>query len=432
MPPRRRSKRKGRVTYLTGIAAVACAAVPARAPAQDMADLNAQIGKLQVELAAQRKQMEEQTRRIAQQQEELDRLLKRVVGADHGAIASTSLQPAPVTPPASSERPAVAEASGSALPDVPVGGSPGLTRVEQASAVLQGAGVLTLRGRFVLEPSVEYTSSSSNSLVFRGVELIPGIQVGLIDASNVDRDTIVLAQTVRYGLTRNLELEARVPFLWRSDRSAATQQQQGTISEATRLSQNGLGDIEIGLRYQLNHPVGEKPILIGTFRVKSDTGRSPFAVPFDSSGVAQGLATGSGFWAIQPGFSFLLPSDPVVIFGGVSYLRQFSKDIDRQIGTAMIGRVDPGDAAAANIGFGFALNPRFSFSLGYQHNYIFPMHWLIDGASNRSDGLQVGAFTLGMSYRLTERKTVNFALELGATHDAPDVSLIIRLPISPE
>ena len=402
------------------LAATAIAGVPVAAKAQHT-DLNRQINAMQLELTAQRNQIEEQTRRLTQQQEELDRLHRLVSIANH--VANPQLS----EPTKASATP---DTSVAVLPAGPVGGLPSPARVEQVNAVLEGVGVLTQPRHFVLEPSLEYTSSSNNRLVFRGVELIPGIQVGLIEANDVARNTIVLAQTVRYGLTKDIEVEGRVPVLWRSDRITAMQQSQDTTSQSTRLSRSGLGDIEIGLRYQLNHPIGEKPILIGTFRVKSDTGKSPFEVPFDSSGVAQGLATGSGFWAAQPGLSFLLPSDPVVIFGGASYLHQFSKNIDRVIGTATVGRVDPGDAIGANLGFGFALNSRFSFSLAYQHSYILPMRWEINGSPNRSDALQVGTFAVGMSYRLTERQSLNFGMEIGATRDAPDVSLIVRLPFS--
>lgn len=402
----------------------AIALLPTAASAQTSSDISQQIGNLERELAAQRSVIAEQTRELAEQQQELDRLRRLVAPDDPAARAASASMP-------QSAPPAAPAATVAALPDRPVGEAPEMTRVAAVDAVAEGAGVLTRRGHFVLEPSLEYTNSSNNRLVFRGVELIPGLQVGQIEASDAERETIVGADTLRYGLTGNLEIEARVPVLARIDHFTATQQSRNITAQTSKLSRKGLGDIEVGLRYQLNHPLGEKPILIGTFRVKSDTGKSPFDVPFDSAGVAQGLATGSGFWAIQPGLNVLLPSDPVVIFGGASYLHQFARNIDRVVGEATIGRVDPGDAINANAGFGFALNQRFSFSLGYQHNYIFPMHWQINGAANTAEGLQVGSLALGMSYRVTEEQSVNFGVEIGATRDAPDVSLIVRLPFSP-
>jgi hypothetical protein len=133
---------------------------------------------------------------------------------------------------------------------------------------------------------------------------------------------------------------------------------------------------------------------------------------------------------VQPSVNFLLPSDPAVIFGSLGYLWHIPRDIDREVGGALIGRVDPGDAISGNLGFGFALNPRFSFSLGYRHSYIFPSTTEIGASTERSNRAQVGSFTFGMSYRLTPRQSVNIAVEMGATADAPDLGLTLRFPFS--
>jgi Putative MetA-pathway of phenol degradation len=326
-------------------------------------------------------------------------------------------------------RPAAAQS----LPDSPVGEAPPpepdavRARVE---AVPEGSGVLTPAGHLVLDTSFEYTNSSANRLVFRGFELIPGLQVGLIEASEANRDTLAGTVAVRYGITNRLEVEGRMSALYRSDRIQVAQQREASIVRVLKLSEYNIGDAEFAVRYQLNAPRGEQPIWIANLRVKSDTGKGPFDVGYDEFGVATGLATGSGFWGVQPGISFLLPSDPVVIYGGLSYLYNIPKTINRIIADALIGRVDPGDAINANLGFGFALNPRFSFSLGYQHSYIFPSHQEIGGTNQRSNHLQVGSFAFGMSYRLNPRQSVNFGVQLGATADAPNVGVVMRLPLS--
>jgi hypothetical protein len=106
-----------------------------------------------------------------------------------------------------------------------------------------------------------------------------------------------------------------------------------------------------------------------------------------------------------------------------------ARDVDRQVGDVFIGRVNPGDAITANIGFGFALNPRFSYSLGYRHNYILQTHSEIGGTNQDSARLQVGQLNLGMSYRLTPKHVINLGFEFGVTEDAPDVSITLRSPI---
>ena len=68
----------------------------------------------------------------------------------------------------------------------PVGEAPTVVDAPPIIAALpEGQGVLTPRGRLVLDPSIEYSSSSSNRLVYRGVEIVTGIQVGL------DRKSVV-------------------------------------------------------------------------------------------------------------------------------------------------------------------------------------------------------------------------------------------------
>ena len=321
------------------------------------------------------------------------------------------------------------------VPGQPVGEAPAedeASKVQtRVQAVPEGQGVLTRAGRLVIEPSVEYSLSSTNRLVFRGVELVPGFQIGLIEASDARRETLVGAASLRYGITNRLQAEVRVPFLYRNDRIAVVQQRDLGIVRTIALSEKDLGDIEFGLRYQLNRPRGaQQPIYTVGVSVKSTTGKGPFDIGYDEFNVATGLTTGSGFWAVSPSLNFLLPSDPVVIYGGVGYLLHIGRDINKTVGTAFIGHVNPGNAISANLGFGFALNPRFSFSLGYRHSYIFPTTSEIGNTIQRSDKLQSGSMLLGMSYRLSERTSLNFGFEFGVTEEAPDVAISLRVPFS--
>jgi hypothetical protein len=371
-------------------------------------------------------------RQIAQQQAQVDQLASLALNGRLGERmggwpldllrgAGMAQGPGPALPGPGSDT--------VALPDAPVGEAPPPSDTEQrVAAVPEGQGVLTRAGELIFEPSIEYTRSSTNRLVFRGIELIPGIQIGLIEATDADRDTLVATGALRYGVTDRLEVEVRVPYLYRNDRIEVAQQRDEGIVRQIALRENGIGDAELSLRYQFNRPVGQKPIFVGSLRVKSDTGKGPFDIGYDEFGVATGLATGSGFWAIQPGINFLMPSDPAVLYGGMAYLYHMPRDVNKMVGDVPVGRVDPGDAISANVGFGFALNPRFSFSLGYRHNYIFPSETEIGGTHQRSKYLHVGSLNLGMSYRLTRRNVLNMGFEFGVTEDAPDVSITLRMP----
>lgn len=380
--------------------------------------LEEQLLRLETELKAQRDLINQQQAQITAQQGEINALkvsleLQNIRGAGLAQAGAPAQQTTP-------------------LPDQPVGEgptSPPLAERAEIQAIPKDLGVLTPAGQLVFDPSLEYTRSSTSRLVFRGIELIPGIQIGLIEATDADRDAIRANAALRYGVTPRLELEASLPFIHRHDRVEVVQHRDSQIVRDITLKGDGIGDAEFTARYQLNRVRPLKPIWIVSLRVKSRTGEGPFEIPFDEFGVATGLATGSGFWGFEPGISFLLPSDPVVIYGGLSYFYHMARDIDREIGDVFIGRVDPGDAITANIGFGFALNPRFSFSLGYRHNYILATTSEIGDTEQESAKLHVGQLNFGMSYRLTRRHVVNLGFEFGVTEDAPDVSITLRSPI---
>lgn len=419
MRVRFRSTRSATVALTT---LLLCSAAPP-ALAQD-ADVASDIRRLEA-------MIREQQTRIDAQQSEIEALRKmlsnnelalyRAMGLPSGNRFS-SIQNVPPPPPSAGQD--------VQMPDTPVGEQREVepdTRI-QAAAVPQEQGVLTPRGRLVFDPTLEYTQSATDRLVFRGFELIPGIQVGLIEASKARRDTFVSTLAARYGLTSRLEFEVRVPFVHRYDRIEVAQQRDEGIVRSISLDGNDIGDVEFGARYQINRQRGQNPIFIAGLRVKSDTGLGPFSIDYDEFGVATSLATGSGFWGIQPSINMLLPSDPVVIFGSAAYLAHLPRDVNRTVGGAPIGRVDPGDAISGSLGFGFALNPRFSYSMGYRHSYIFATTTEIAGSIERSRPLQVGSLTLGMSYRLNPKSALNVAFEVGVTQDAPDIGITLRAP----
>lgn len=423
------------IVALSGGRALAqdAALVTATVPMEQRVDvLERQVREQQSEIAA-LKQM------LARSAEANDTMLAMIQGRGLGG----PIPMAPLVPGSDrsdrfdlAQQSAQAPLTGAApVPGQPVGEAPAdeeANKVQaRVAAVPEGQGVLTRKGTLVIEPSLEYALSSTNRLVFRGIELVPGIQIGVIEASNAERLTLVGAYSARYGLTNNLQAEVRVPYLYRSDRIDVVQQRDEGIVRTLSFKEKDIGDIEFGLRYQVNRPrSAQQPIFTAGLSVKSDTGKGPFDIGYDEFGIATGLTTGSGFWAVAPSLNFLLPSDPVVIYGGVGYLWHMGRDINKDVGGTFVGHVNPGDAISANLGFGFALNPRFSFSLGYRHSYLFPTTSEIGGTIQKSSRLQVGSLSLGMAYRLTETTSLNFGVDVGVTEDAPDVSLSLRVPFS--
>ncbi|HYD88424.1 MAG TPA: hypothetical protein VEA80_13190 [Vitreimonas sp.] len=409
----------------TAIAAVLLFAPDARA--QDASELE----QLRAAIAAQQQQIEAQQRAIEEQRVLIEQLMARE--AERAHVAAEELDDIRAAGPRPYAYDLITldggDADGGQSSDEPVGEAPPPPQAQPDLAALPDfAGVLTPRGRFLLEPSLEYTNSSSNRLVFRGVEIVTGVQIGVIEASDVDRSTVVATAAGRYGLTDRLELELRVPYLYRRDRVTTLAQRDDQIVREFKLEGDDIGDIEAAIRYQLNNARRGGPIYIANLRVKSDTGTSPYEIARDEFGVLTELPTGSGFWGVEPGLTVLLPSDPVVLFANASYLYHMPEDVDRTIGDVFVGRVDPGDSIGASAGFGFALNQRFSYSLGYKHNYIFPTETELGDTTQESDEIHVGSLLFGMSYRLSDSATASLNFEFGVTEDAPDARMVFRMP----
>jgi hypothetical protein len=419
-----------RHALVRGLSSCAIAFLPSAAYAASAADQSTgfaqQLADLANRVSAQQTQIDAQQQQIAADRVEIMRLRQQGIAAladERGMGDGSGAQPGGATGSAvpQSSAPAIAGESLAPKPDI----------AERAQAVPQGLGVLTPAGKTTIQPSITYIRAANNRLVFAGIELVPGLQIGSIQASTADRNTTIGQLSVWHGFSSRLEGEITIPMMRRQDSIHLAQVRDGTVSTGFDLSKTALGDIEGAIRWQLNAPIAsDKPIFVAALRVKSNTGISPFSITYDEFGIAHGLATGSGFWGVQPGITFLLPSDPAVIYGGISYLYQFSRNINRVVNDTLIGRVKPGGAISANIGFGFSLNPRFSFSLGYSHSYIMPTKTELNGSQQQSTTLQVGTLDFGMSYRLTQRNSVNFAFQFGVTQDAPGLAVTLRLPFT--
>ncbi len=314
----------------------------------------------------------------------------------------------------------------------PVGEAPPKTeRVPpEVKAVPELGGVLTPQGKLVLEPSLEYSHSQVNRFTFSGVEILDTFLIGILEAQEADRDLISPALTARYGITERLELEVKVPYVYRDETlSTNIPQVTGGVELTRNLDGHGIGDVEVGLHYQINRGLKGWPFFVANLRYKSNTGEGPFDVDRNAEGVETELPTGSGFHAIEPSLTVLFPSDPAVFFTNVGYLIHIQDDVDKTFGDQRVGKVDPGDAFRISFGMAYAINEATSFTIGYKHDFIEETDTEINDVNFSSSSLDVGAVLLGSSYQLSDRVGISLNLEIGATEDAPDVRLTLRVPV---
>ncbi|WP_159627810.1 autotransporter outer membrane beta-barrel domain-containing protein [Massilia puerhi] len=306
-------------------------------------------------------------------------------------------------------------------------------------------GVLTQRGTYVLEPSVQYGYSSSNRVALVGYTVIPAILIGLVDVREIKRNTFTTAITGRTGINNRMEVEVKVPYVYRSDATVSRELFTGTAVERVfDTSGKGLGDIEVAGRYQLNNGGADKGYYIAGLRYKSRTGRDPFEVVTDcdqrcigenvtGTGLPLDLPTGSGFHSLQGTLTWLYPSDPAVFFGNLSYVHNFKRDnVTRLVRNGVrepLGELEPGYVLGFNFGMGLALNDKASLSLGYDHSTIARMKQNGSPVAG-SVRTQLGTLLLGYSYRLSPKRTLNIAVGAGVTRDTPDVTLTLRVPMT--
>jgi hypothetical protein len=315
----------------------------------------------------------------------------------------------------------------------------------EVAPIFETPGVLTARGKLVLEPAFQFGYSSSNRVALVGYTIIPALLIGLIDVREIKRNTSTATLSGRYGLSNRTELELRLPYIYRSDSTVSREVFTGAaVEKVFDVSGRALGDVELSLRHQLNDGGADKPFYVAGLRFKSRTGRDPFDVVTDcvrrcvgenvtGTGLPMDLPTGSGFYALQPSLTWLYPSDPAVLFGSVSYLHNFQrKDLSRLVlegEREPLGTIKPGAVLGVNFGVGLALNEKASISFGYDHSSI---------ARTRQNGVpapgsvrtQLGTLLVGFSYRLNPKRTVNISVGAGLTRDTPDVSVMLRVPTS--
>lgn len=316
-------------------------------------------------------------------------------------------------------------------PQQPVGQPPPQQEAPrpEVQAIPELGGVLTPEGTLVLEPSVQYSHSQVNRFTFLGVEILDTFLIGLIEAQDADRDLYQAAVTARYGITDRLEVELKVPYIYRDDEISFIIPQVDPDTELTQDADgHGIGDIELGLHYQINSGRGDWPIFIGNLRYKSPSGKGPFDVDRGPNGLETELATGSGFHGIEPSVTILYPNDPAVLFANFGYFFHLPDDVNETFNDQTIGEVDPGDAFRMSFGFAYSINERSSFTLGYKHDFIGETETEVNGVDLSSSSLSIGSLLFGYSFQVNEYTSTNLNLELGVTDDAPDVLMTLRVP----
>ena len=434
--------RPHRALLLLACSSLAWSGADAQTQGSSTAARNAtkRVEALQRQVTDQGRQIDELRKQAAEQEARYRELQERLVTQEaRGAPRTDGAKTAEVKPAAEGEaveigpRPVrVGVAPSDEAPPAPV------------AQLFDEPSILTPKGTFVFEPSLQYGYSSSNRVALVGYTVIPAILIGLVDVREFKRNAFIGALTGRWGVSNRMELELKVPYVSRSDSTISREIFTGSaFDNVFNTSGKGLGDVEVAARYQLMDGRDNKPYLVGALRYKARTGTDPFEVPTDcvtrclgnatGTGLPLEPPTGSGFNSLQPSVTWLMPSDPAVFFGGFSYTYNFSRsDLSRTVlngQTEFIGDVKPGDVWGMNFGMGLAINEKSSFSLGMELYSLGPTKQNGQTVTG-SVRTQLASLLLGYSYRFGDKTTLNVTVGAGLTRDTPDLQLTVRVPMS--
>jgi len=394
-----------------------------------LAEYKKLIAEQQKEFQLQRQIIAEQGKELEQLKLRLDALTNQAAENKQVPVKQTSSQPQIVSAKNNNE-PTTKQ---NQLPSKPVGQAPpGATEKPRPPEIPRLSdtvgGVLTRKGKIVVEPSMAYSYTSNNRVFLDAFTFLPAIAIGLIDIRDIKRHSFIGTLGARYGVTDRLEVELRAPYTYRDDtqRSRPVGISAG-IDETFNATGMGIGDIEAAARYQLTTGSGGWPILVGNIVATAPTGKSPFDVEYVQAQGVPGatfpteLPTGAGYFSYQPSITALYPTDPAVFFGNLSY----SYNVET---STNFGKINPGDALGLSFGMGFGINERSSYSLGYSHRHV--MESQQNGVNIKGSTLDIGQLLVGYSFKYSPKTTFNLSLAIGTTTDAQDVSLNFRVPMT--
>lgn len=347
--------------------------------------------------------------------------------------------PASATPPESQSTPPPSGSEAAPIQGPSAAQQQARQVVETAPTLSSTGGVLTPKGQFVLDPSIEYDYWSQNQLGVNGFQIIPGITFGNIFANRVEQNITTAALTGRYGITDRWEVNVKVPYVYNSGQTISLIP-IGTTAQLLSVGATGkgLGDIQFGSSYQINSGSNGWPIVVANALFKTATGVSPYQVPIVTvndpngqflEGQPKSLATGTGFYAVEPSLTVLLPTAPGVLFANLQDIHSLGRTVNIQNVSGGPGTptyLQPGENPAVTFGIGFSLNDRAALTFSYQQQHVFTSfanHQAIAGSP-----YSFGTFNFGLGYQITQSTRLNLSVGIGAGPNTPAAKVLLELP----
>lgn len=250
-----------------------------------------------------------------------------------------------------------------------------LTRALERTLVQQG-GLLLPSGSYELQPEASYAHWDRS----RGpLRRLAGT-----------------ALSARVGLPWESQFQLRVPYLH-------------VVS--TTGSRTALGDVELSLSRQLAREAPGRPGLIASLGWLGRTGKDGF----DGR-----TPTGAGFNVLQAGLTAVKRSDPLMLYGAISYSTPLSRQVNGD-------EVAPGDTLGLRFGTILAASPETAVNLGLNLGFVRPTQ--VNGQAIADSDTVAGTLQLGVGTVLTRNALLNVAGDFRVSGNAPNFRLTVSLPI---
>lgn len=393
-------------------------------------------------LLEQLKQEEEARRRKIQFLEQRLRRIETGSGVRRPAPASQILQDHQTPAPApSAQSTSVRAAAGQVGSEKKIQQEEATKRSKSAQSVYQEQQGVLFDTKYSMEVGLTYSRYDRKELVLNGFLPLPSVILfGDITVDNVESDILTLNVLGRVGFTPRFQMDVNVPFLYRL---STYQSSAGTVNEEAEITMNPdvqLGDVSLGMYYQLHQEDQDWPDTVWNVRLRTPTGTEPYGIknfqPTPNLDIPSEIASGSGVWGLSTGLSFIKTVDPVILFWNFELGYNFEEHFDDI--SSLAGETKPGDIKLGNsfqYGFGtaFAFNEKTSLSISFTHR-------LVEKSKTRETGsdwttvvgsdANIATMNLGLTYARSNKSSVVVNIGTGLTPDAPDFQVGIKFPYS--